>query len=82
MKFRYLALFGIMLWGIGIIPLNWVEEVDLPHRFLGTGRWLSSSGYLAPYAVFGIAAVALGTVFVFVSILGEVCKNNTRRTPI
>jgi len=82
MKFRYITLFGILLCGIGIIPFLCVKKVDLPQRFLGAGRWLSVSGYLAPYAAFGIAAVALGIVFVFASILGEVCRNNTRKAPI
>jgi len=82
MKFRYLALFGIMLCGIGIIPFLCVEEVNLPQRFLGAGRWRSFSGYLAPYAVFGIAAVGLGIIFAFATMLGEVCRNNTRKAPI
>jgi hypothetical protein len=76
MKFWYLMLFGILLWGIGILPFYWIEEVNLPHRFLGVGRWLSASGYLAPYAGLGIAVVALGIVFVFVSVFSEVCRNN------
>jgi hypothetical protein len=80
MKFWHITLFGIILWGIGILPLYWVEEVDLPHRFLGAGSWLSYSGYFAPHAALAMATVVLGTTLVLLSILGWIFRNNTHNT--
>lgn len=71
---------GIILCAIGIIPLLYVVEIILPHRFLGLGKWLSFSGYFSPYAIFGIVAFALGISFVFASILDEICRNNMHKT--
>ena len=80
MKYRYLTLLGIIFCGIGFLPLLYVVEIDLPHRFLGIGKWLSFSGYFSPYAIFGIIAFVLGISFVLASMLSEVCRNNTHAT--
>ena len=82
MKKRYIGLFGAILGALGIVSVLYVKEVDLHYQFLGMGRWVSFSGYFSPYAGFGIAAISVGIALVLLSVLSEVCRNNTHQASI
>jgi hypothetical protein len=82
MKNRYVSLFGIIFCAIEVVSVLFVEEIDLHYRYLGEGRWIAPSGYLSPYVGFGVAALTVGIVFVLVSVLGGVFRNNAHKAPI